>query len=224
MSEFNDRVRGDDAGKSPATANEDRTDSSSQPVLEPERIIVNCPHCKCTLRVRRAYIGGVVRCKQCNQEFLVPPPEGTQPAAFSDSSPGFAPTSSHHVGSSTPSDRGAGAMGPLLDQLAKFVAVHEELRSAHQELLAERNGVRDELESTRTSLSRTSGELEAIRAALGTMASDVVSALSASTEPLAQSSKPCAENQNLVSAFSEYQRSITQIEEKVHEAALQRVQ
>lgn len=220
MNEFNDRVRGDDAGKSPEIANGDRTDSSSQPVLQPERIIANCPHCKSTLRVRRAYIGGVVRCKGCNQEFLVPPPEGTQPAAFSDGSPGFEPTRSHHVGSSTPSDQGAGAMGPLLDQLAKFVAVHEELRSAHQELLAERNGVRDELESTRTSLSRTNGELEAIRAALGTMASDLVSALSASTEPLGAELKALrAENQNLVSAFSEYQRSINQIEEKVREAA-----
>ena len=89
MNEFNDRVRGDDAGKSPATANEDRTDSSSQPVLQPERIIANCPHCKSTLRVRRAYIGGVVRCKGCNQEFLVPPPEGTQPATFSDGSSGL---------------------------------------------------------------------------------------------------------------------------------------
>ncbi len=116
-------------------------------------------------------------------------------------------------------------MGPLLDQLAKLVAVHEELRSAHQELLAERNGVRDELESTRTSLSRTSGELEAIRAALGTIASDVVSALSASAEPLGAELKALrAENQNLVSAFSECQRSITQIEEKVHEAAQMRTE
>ncbi len=190
MNEFNDRIHGDDAGKSPATANEDHTDRSSQPVLQPERIIVHCPHCNSSLRVRRAYIGGVVRCKQCNQDFLVPPPEGTQPAAFSDGSPGFEPTGSHNVGSSTPSDRGAGAMGPLLDQLARFVAVQEELRSAHQELLAERNGVRDELESTRTSLSRTSGELEAIRSALETMASDVVSALSANTEPLRRAQSP----------------------------------
>ncbi len=220
MNEFNDPVCGDDAGKSPAHANEDRTDSSSQPVLQPERIIVHCPHCKSTLRIRRAYIGGVVRCKQCNQDFLVAPPEGIQPAPISDGSSGFEPTRSHQVGSSTPGDQGAGAMGPLLDQLAGLVAVHEELRSAHQELLAERNGARDELESTRTSLSRTSGELEAIRAALGTMASDVVSALSASTEPLGAELKALrAENQNLVSAFSECQRTITQIEEKVHEAA-----
>ena len=111
-------------------------------------------------------------------------------------------------------------MGPLMDQLAKFVAVHDELRSAHQELLADRNGVRDELEGTRTSLSRTNGELEAIRAALGTMASDVVSALSAGTGPLGAELKALrAENQNLVSAFSEYQSSLTRIEEKVHDAA-----
>ena len=184
MNEFNDHIRGDDAGKFPASASEVRTDSSSEPVLQPERIVVSCPNCKCTLRVRRAYIGGVVRCKQCNKDFLVPPPEGTEPAAFSDGPSGLEPTSSHHVGSSTPSDRGASAMAPLLDQLAKFVAVHEELRSAHQELLAERKAVREELESNRTKLSKTSGELEAIRAALGTMASDVVSALSANTEPL----------------------------------------
>ena len=220
MNEFNDRVRGDAAGKSPATANENRTDTSGQPVLEPERIIVNCTRCKSTLRVRRAYIGGVVRCKHCNQDFLVPPPEGTQPVAFSDGSSGFEPTSSHPVGSNTPSDRDAGVMGPLLDQLAKFVAVHEELRSAHQELLAERNGARDELERTRTSVSRTNGELEAIRAALGTMASDVVSALSATIEPLGAQLKALrTENEHLVSAFSECQRSMTQIEEKVHEAA-----
>ena len=111
MNEFNDRVRGDDAGKSPATANEDRTDSSRQPVLQPERIIATCPHCKSTLRVRRAYIGGVVRCKGCNQEFLVPPPEGTQPAAFSNGSSRFEPTKSDHVGSSSPSDGGAARWG-----------------------------------------------------------------------------------------------------------------
>ena len=78
MNEINDRVLGDDTDKSPATANEDRADSSSQPVLQPERIVVNCPHCKSTLRVRRVYIGGSVRCKQCTRDFLVPPPEGTQ--------------------------------------------------------------------------------------------------------------------------------------------------
>jgi predicted Zn finger-like uncharacterized protein len=234
MNELNDHVRCDDTGTFAETAGEDRTGSSSQPVLQPARVIVHCPHCKSTLRVRRAYIGGLVRCKQCDQDFLLAPPEGTQPPAFSGGSPGFEPASSHHVGSVSPSDSGAGAMGPLLDQVAKFVAAHEELRSAHQELLAQRSGAREELESTRTSLSRTSGELEAIRAALGTMASDLVSALRASTEPLGAevralltSTEPLgaeltalrADNQNLVSAVSECQRSIARIEEKVDEAA-----
>jgi hypothetical protein len=52
------------------------------------------------------------------------------------------------------------------------------------------------------------------------MASDLISAVRACTEPLGAELRALrAENQNLVSAFAEYQRSITQIEEKVHEAA-----
>ena len=101
-------------------------------------------------------------------------------------------------------------MGPLLDQLAKLVAVHDELQSAHQELLAERNGVRDELESTHSSLSRTNGELEAIRAAATARWLPMwFPRLSARVPPLGADLKALhGGNSDLVSALSEYQRSI----------------
>jgi chromosome segregation ATPase len=52
--------------------------SASVPVSDrPEKIVVVCPKCQATLRVRRVYIGNSVRCKSCDQIFTVavPPPD-----------------------------------------------------------------------------------------------------------------------------------------------------
>ena len=46
-----------------------------QPVEPDERIVATCPNCQALLRVRRAYIGNYVRCKQCEHKFLVMAPE-----------------------------------------------------------------------------------------------------------------------------------------------------
>src|SRR5262245_5057511 len=48
------------------------------PAIKPpspdDRIVVVCPGCQSSLRVRRVYIGHHVRCKQCEHTFLVASP------------------------------------------------------------------------------------------------------------------------------------------------------
>ena len=41
------------------------------PTRPAERIVVACPNCSTPLSVRRAYLGKQVRCKQCDEPFLV---------------------------------------------------------------------------------------------------------------------------------------------------------
>jgi chromosome segregation ATPase len=47
-----------------------------------DRIVVGCPNCHATLRVRRVYLGNSVRCKNCDQVFLFeePPDSVSKPA------------------------------------------------------------------------------------------------------------------------------------------------
>jgi predicted Zn finger-like uncharacterized protein len=53
-------------------------EQSSAPSVPPsdraDKIVVVCPSCQATLRVRRVYIGNPVRCKQCEHVFTVAPP------------------------------------------------------------------------------------------------------------------------------------------------------
>ncbi len=67
-------------------------EAAAHPVQTPstgERIVVTCPTCQTTLSVRRIYIGRQVRCKQCDDTFLVSDPTpgdlpspSTQPDRF----------------------------------------------------------------------------------------------------------------------------------------------
>ncbi|MFI5457992.1 MAG: hypothetical protein ACHRXM_21335 [Isosphaerales bacterium] len=51
---------------------------SIQPAPPTDRIAVKCPSCQATLSVRRVYIGNQVRCKQCDETFLVSVPAEPQ--------------------------------------------------------------------------------------------------------------------------------------------------
>ncbi len=62
--------------ESPGTAGSvDGGASPSAPTsAQSERIVVTCPTCQTNLSVRRVYIGQQVRCKQCDETFLVTDP------------------------------------------------------------------------------------------------------------------------------------------------------
>jgi predicted Zn finger-like uncharacterized protein len=74
------------------SSHEHSTSPLGVPVPDPERITAVCPHCSAALSVRKAYAGQYVRCKKCDQKFLVPnvieprtePPGIAEPSAASD--------------------------------------------------------------------------------------------------------------------------------------------
>ncbi len=96
------------------------------PVEKVERIIATCPRCRTTLSVRRAYIGRQVRCKQCDEAFLVADPSDIPPSAPSDNQ--------------APADDGSAIdreeLERLRGELDRVSGEYQRLETAHRELQA----------------------------------------------------------------------------------------
>ena len=56
---------------------------SIQSAQSEDRIVIACPSCETTLRVRRKYIGSEVRCNHCQNTFIIRDPEQNDPLGFS---------------------------------------------------------------------------------------------------------------------------------------------
>ncbi len=122
----------------------------AQPVPDPskeERITVSCPSCQTTLSVRRVYIGRRVRCKQCDEPFLV-------------SDPTAADQPSHADQADRPETNGAHEAVQ-----AEISRRSQELQAAHDQHQAERDRARS-LQANLDRLSSENQELEAANARL----------------------------------------------------------
>ena len=217
MTQTNGSSSKNQATKSAAIGADDRLASTSG---QTERILVTCPSCKTALSVRRKYMGDEVRCKRCDQKFLVPAKIGTRPIPIFDGSSDASPSRSKQAGANSHTHPADATPRSLMDQLSQFVASQDELRSAHHRLQVEHNGVRDERDSIRETLKNARNELTAIRDALGTIAPEDVSSLASEREALGAEVRSLRNiQQTLLSAIRDREAAITRFEMRVGELA-----
>jgi len=152
-----------------------KTSSQDSPAVP--RVVVTCPTCKATLKVRRVYIGNAVQCKQCGQIFTVPADVDTQPMPAVNHTARDLPSRSPQANLDARSQQSGSSHNVLLDQVAQFIASSNDLRSAHDRLQAEHDeltekvklqeddlcAVRAERDALSRDLSEHSSELDAAR-------------------------------------------------------------
>src|SRR5262249_44433998 len=96
------------------------------PVAQAERIVVSCPSCRSALSVREAYIGRQVRCKQCDEPFVISAPSAPR-------HPDLEPTRA-------PADDGREVLREELErlrgELEQSTAENRRLGAAHDQLQA----------------------------------------------------------------------------------------
>jgi chromosome segregation ATPase len=210
--------------KIPATTPESGGDSGQldrthpdAPAL-PERVLAACPHCGATLSVRRAYMGGCVRCKGCKQTFLLPTAPDGQPTAVYAGIPGGMPGKSQEADLNSKIDRIGTANQGLLDQLAQFIATYDELRLGHDELQVRHTRVEADRHEFRERLKNVTDELNGIRAELGPIAPADVRPLAAEREALsAETHRLRDDNQALLGEQSKQQALMAELEKRVVE-------
>jgi hypothetical protein len=168
---------------------------ASSPV---DRIVVACPSCQATLRVRRAYIGQGVVCNHCERTLLVSPPEAflagsalsgpwNSPAAVAHPFNGerdHGGTGAAHEAIPLTHDRLASENQRLLTEYDRLQVAHQELQAEHgrltsesQELLAkygqmqaEHGRLGAEYERIHAELTRVTADVESVRDQLGDVA------------------------------------------------------
>jgi hypothetical protein len=141
------------------------SDPQSSPV---DRIVVGCPNCRATLRVRRVYLGNSVRCKNCDQIFLFEEspdsalkPAGDLPHAtrtqLTDDQP---QANGGSVRTDQPYERLMGQHDRLLhehgDLKSKYEVLeveNERLHAARRELESRKQTAIDEIEQLRKTLA-----------------------------------------------------------------------
>jgi chromosome segregation ATPase len=155
-----------EAGATPSSA------TSSQK----ERIVVTCPNCHSALSVRRVYIGRQVRCKQCDDTFLVSDPTvGDMPSA--DSRPERVETDGGHAAVQVEISRRNQELKAAHDQLQAQIDRHssenQELKAANDQLqvevdrlASEYHRIRDEHETLQASHKGSSSDNQQLRSAL----------------------------------------------------------
>jgi hypothetical protein len=162
-------VAGDPSNDATRTTAGHHSSGASVPQSSPvDRIVVGCPNCRATLRVRRVYLGNSVRCKNCNQIFLFeePPdsvskPAGDLPHAISTQQTGDQPqTNGGRVRTDQPYERLMGEYDRLLhehgDLKSKYEVLeleNERLHAARRELESQKQTAIDEIEQLRKTLA-----------------------------------------------------------------------
>ena len=115
------------------------SEPSSAPGSAPvEKIVVVCPNCQATLRVRRVYVGNPVSCRQCDHVFTVPVPPEREPRPVDELTRGNAESSTRQLEIEREIRR-------LTDELNR-------VRTERLDLCAERDRATTELNKMRASL------------------------------------------------------------------------
>jgi predicted Zn finger-like uncharacterized protein len=168
-----------------ASREEGTASPSIQQAGQAERIVVVCPSCHATLRVRRAYLGRQVLCKQCNHTFLVRDPANSQPeSAVSDHHGGTSKTSLHQpdiesgsLATESEYDRLRTEHDRLLAEHQRLLTEHRQLQEADSRHAAGHARYKLKYKQVGEELSRVTSDLDSIRAHLGTIAPGDVSRL-----------------------------------------------
>ena len=198
--------------------------NSQLPVTQPhtpplqDRVLVVCPHCRTTLRLRRVYMGGAVRCGRCNQTFIVPAVSDGQPIAVYDGILAPPPSELQDAAADSRSDRNRTGKTGLLDQLAEFIAKYDELQLDRDQMRAEHERARTDLDEISEQFQSVTNELNAIRAELGTIAPADVQSLASERESLsAEVERLREENHAMFAEQAKDQALITQLQQRVTE-------
>jgi chromosome segregation ATPase len=183
-----------------------------------DRILVTCPGCSAILKVRRIYIGSAVRCKRCNQKFLVPSTVGTHAMPIYDGT-WCIPTSKLQPAIVTRDNCSKGTTNsPLLTQLIEFVTAGDELRSAYEELQSTHAELCADRDAAWMRLEKADLELRSIRAHLGSFAPSDVRRLASERESLlAEVLGLRDERQSLLAARAYGDTLTAELEQKVLE-------
>ena len=184
------------------------------------RVEVTCSNCKAKLRVRLAYVGNAVKCKQCGQIFTVPADAGTGPLAVGDDTFGDPRGRASQAGFDGEKEQPSALDSVYSNQLAQFIASTKDLQSSHDRLKDERDGLKVNRDEISARLVSVTSELNEIRAELGTIAPADVRVLAAEREDLhalVQSLRD--EIHNLQTKLSDRDDSIDQLEKNVLELA-----
>jgi len=163
---------------------EDLGKPASQTADGVDRIAVVCPGCQATLKIRRAYIGNHVRCKHCDQAFVVKDPARPQ------SQPAGSERETISVMTLPPAGDRSDRPGTRAE-LQQLRAKHDRLQGAHEQLQVVYNlleAKHDRLQVTcdrlAEDLGRVTAELDTIRAGLGTISPQEVRPLAEERESL----------------------------------------
>jgi predicted Zn finger-like uncharacterized protein len=175
-----------------ASREEGTASPSIQQAGQAERIVVVCPSCHATLRVRRAYLGRQVLCKQCNHTFLVRDPANSQPeSAVSDHHGGTSKTSLHQpdiesgsLATESEYDRLRTEHDRLLAEHQRLLTEHRQLQEADSRHAAGHARYKLKYKQVGEELTRVTTDLGRIRAHLGTIAPEDVCSLVEERESL----------------------------------------
>jgi predicted Zn finger-like uncharacterized protein len=157
------------------TSREEGTASPSiQQAVQGERIVVVCPSCQATLRVRRVYVGRQVLCKQCNHTFTVSDRAKSQPELDVSDHGGTSKTSPHQPNIESGSSATQSEYDRLLTEHEQLLAAHTQLQEEDSRHAAGHARYKLKYKQVGEELSRAMTELDRIRAQLGTIAPEDV--------------------------------------------------
>lgn len=125
-----------------------------------ERLLSSCPHCRATLSVRKAFIGQTVRCKQCDEAFVVTDPSAGPAAVPHEAMPDS--VGGDRAAIEAERDRLRTELEQLSHENTRLQVDHGALRVDHERLIADNAA----LASERDRLADENRDLTALHDAL----------------------------------------------------------
>jgi hypothetical protein len=140
------------------------SDPSASP---PDRVIVDCPKCRATLKIRRVYLGCSVQCKNCAHIFTldisadsVPKSAEEHPRATSTQRTG------EHPQANAVSHRAEQTHERLIGEHDRLLHEHRDLKTKHEKLELEYERLRAARRSVENEKQTAIDEIEALRKTL----------------------------------------------------------
>jgi chromosome segregation ATPase len=154
-------------GSAPTAADNGSSGDSDPSASPPDRVIVDCPKCRATLKIRRVYLGCPVKCKNCAHIFTlemsadsVAKPAEERPRATSTQQAG------EHPQANGVSHREEQAHERLMGEHDRLVQEHRDLKTKHEELELESERLRAARRSVENEKQTAIDEIEALRKTL----------------------------------------------------------
>jgi chromosome segregation ATPase/ribosomal protein L37AE/L43A len=168
----------------PLSSPEDRAGPSIELPDQAERIVVNCPNCQATLRVRRVYLGKPVVCKQCNHTFPVRDPAQRETEAAASDSGTISKASLPQIEIESTSPATAGEYDRLRSEHDRLLGEHKQLQEESSHHAAKYAHYKLQYKQAFEELGRVTADLDRIRGHLGTVAPEDIQGIKEERESL----------------------------------------